>query len=53
MGSAGTSRAERTARRLSEITDAAAKVFAPRGYHGASPPDTPHALAMRQARRYH
>ena len=53
MASAGTSRAERTARRLSEIIDAAAKVFARRGYHGASTQDIADVLGMRQASLYY
>jgi AcrR family transcriptional regulator len=53
MASAGTSRAEKTARRLSEITDAAAKVFARRGYHGASTQDIADVLGIRQASLYY
>jgi AcrR family transcriptional regulator len=53
MASAGTSRAERTARRLSEIIEAAAKVFARRGYHGASTQDIADVLGMRQASLYY
>jgi len=53
MASAGTSREQRTARRLSEIIDAAAKVFARRGYHGASTQDITDVLGMRQASLYY
>ena len=53
MASAGVSRAEKSARRLSEITDAAAKVFARRGYHGASTQDIADVLGMRQASLYY
>jgi AcrR family transcriptional regulator len=53
MASAGAARAERSARRLSEITDAAAKVFARRGYHGASTQDIADVLGMRQASLYY
>jgi len=53
MASAGTSRAEKTARRLFEITDAAAKVFARRGYHGASTQDIADVLGIRQASLYY
>lgn len=53
MASAGTSREQRTARRLSEIIDAAAKVFARRGYHGASTQDIADVLGMRQASLYY
>jgi AcrR family transcriptional regulator len=53
MSSAGAARAERSARRLSEITDAAAKVFARRGYHGASTQDIADVLGMRQASLYY
>jgi AcrR family transcriptional regulator len=53
MASAGASRADRSARRLSEITDAAAKVFAHRGYHGASTQDIADVLGMRQASLYY
>ena len=53
MALAATSRAERTARRLSEIIDAAAKVFAHRGYHGASTQDIADVLGMRQASLYY
>ena len=53
MASAGISRAEKSARRLSEITDAAAKVFARRGYHGASTQDIADVLGMRQASLYY
>jgi AcrR family transcriptional regulator len=53
MASVGASRAEKSARRLSEITDAAAKVFARRGYHGASTQDIADVLGMRQASLYY
>jgi AcrR family transcriptional regulator len=53
MPSAGTLRAEKTARRLSEITDAAARVFARRGYHGASTQDIADVLGIRQASLYY
>lgn len=53
MASAGVSRAEKSARRLSEITDAAAKVFARHGYHGASTQDIADVLGMRQASLYY
>jgi AcrR family transcriptional regulator len=53
MASAGASRADRSARRLSEITEAAAKVFAHRGYHGASTQDIADVLGMRQASLYY
>jgi AcrR family transcriptional regulator len=53
MASAAISRAERSARRRSEITDAAAKVFARRGYHGASTQDIADVLGMRQASLYY
>jgi AcrR family transcriptional regulator len=53
VASAGTSRAQRTARRLPEIIEAAAKVFARRGYHGASTQDVADLLGMRQASLYY
>ena len=53
MASAGVSRADKTARRLSEITDAAAKVFARRGYHGASTQEIADVLGIRQASLYY
>jgi AcrR family transcriptional regulator len=40
-------------RRLSEVVDAAAKVFAQRGYHGASTQDIADVLGMRQASLYY
>ena len=40
-------------RRLSEVTDAAAKVFARRGYHGASTQDIADVLRIRQASLYY
>jgi len=39
--------------RLSEVIDAAAKVFAQRGYHGASTQDIADLLGMRQASLYY
>ena len=53
MASPGASRAEKSARRLTEITDASAKVFARRGYHGASTQDIADVLGMRQASLYY
>jgi TetR/AcrR family transcriptional regulator, cholesterol catabolism regulator len=53
MASPVASRAEKSARRLSEITDASAKVFARRGYHGASTQDIADVLGMRQASLYY
>jgi AcrR family transcriptional regulator len=40
-------------RRLSEVIDAAAKVFAQRGYHGASTQDIADLLGIRQASLYY
>jgi AcrR family transcriptional regulator len=40
-------------RRLAEVTDAAAKVFARRGYHGASTQDIADVLGIRQASLYY
>jgi TetR/AcrR family transcriptional regulator, cholesterol catabolism regulator len=40
-------------RRLTEVIDAAAKVFAQRGYHGASTQDIADLLGMRQASLYY
>ncbi|HEY3076990.1 MAG TPA: TetR/AcrR family transcriptional regulator [Burkholderiales bacterium] len=40
-------------RRLSEVLDAAARVFAQRGYHGASTKDIADLLGMRQASLYY
>jgi len=40
-------------RRLSEVVDAAAKIFAQRGYHGASTQDIADLLGMRQASLYY
>jgi AcrR family transcriptional regulator len=40
-------------RRLSEVIDAAAKVFARRGYHGASTQDIADVLGIRQASLYY
>src|SRR5438105_15645803 len=39
--------------RLSQVIDAAAKVFALRGYHGASTQDIADVLGMRQASLYY
>src|SRR5437868_11076697 len=39
--------------RLSQVIDAAAKVFARRGYHGASTQDIADLLGMRQASLYY
>ena len=40
-------------RRLSEVVDAAAKVFARRGYHGAATQDIADVLGIRQASLYY
>jgi TetR/AcrR family transcriptional regulator, cholesterol catabolism regulator len=40
-------------RRLSEVVDAAAQVFARRGYHGASTQDIADVLSIRQASLYY
>jgi AcrR family transcriptional regulator len=40
-------------RRLSEVIDAAAKIFAQRGYHGASTQDIADLLGIRQASLYY
>lgn len=40
-------------RRFAEVIDAAAKVFARRGYHGASTQDIADVLGMRQASLYY
>ena len=40
-------------RRLSEVVDAAAEVFARRGYHGASTQDIADVLGIRQASLYY
>ncbi|HEX6295455.1 MAG TPA: TetR family transcriptional regulator [Burkholderiales bacterium] len=44
---------ELTRRRASEVLDAAARVFARRGYHGASTQDIADVLGMRQASLYY
>jgi AcrR family transcriptional regulator len=44
---------ELTRRRASEVLDAAAKVFARRGYHGASTQDIADVLGIRQASLYY
>src|SRR5437762_11543876 len=46
-------RTGRPLRRADEIIDAAAKVFAGRGYHGASTQDIADVLGMRQASLYY
>jgi AcrR family transcriptional regulator len=46
-------RAERPRRRAAEIIDAAARVFAERGYHGASTQDIADVLGIRQASLYY
>jgi AcrR family transcriptional regulator len=43
----------RTRRRAAEIIDAAARVFAERGYHGASTQDIADVLGIRQASLYY
>jgi AcrR family transcriptional regulator len=48
-----TSAAPSARRRLSEVIDAAAKVFARRGYHGAATQDIADVLSMRQASLYY
>src|SRR3990167_9260531 len=40
-------------RRLTEVIDAAARVFARRGYHGASTQDIADVLGIRQASLYY
>ena len=44
---------ELTRRRASEVLDAAAKVFARRGYHGAATQDIADVLGIRQASLYY
>jgi AcrR family transcriptional regulator len=46
-------RAASARRRASEVVDAAAKVFARRGYHGASTQDIADVLGIRQASLYY
>lgn len=46
-------RIERPRRRAAEIIDAAARVFAERGYHGASTQDIADVLGIRQASLYY
>lgn len=46
-------RAARPRRRAAEIIDAAARVFAERGYHGASTQDIADVLGIRQASLYY
>ena len=53
MPSARGARAVRPRRRADEIIDAAASVFAERGYHGASTQDVADRLGMRQASLYY
>lgn len=53
MPSARGARAVRPRRRAEEIIDAAAAVFAERGYHGASTQDVADRLGMRQASLYY
>lgn len=54
MGPAASPRPATNARkRLSEVIDAAAKVFARRGYHGASTQDIADVLGIRQASLYY
>jgi AcrR family transcriptional regulator len=45
--------APQSRRRLAEVIDAAAKVFARRGYHGASTQDIADVLGIRQASLYY
>lgn len=53
MPSVRAARRERPRRRAEEIIDAAAAVFAERGYHGASTQDVADRLGMRQASLYY
>jgi len=53
MPSVRGARRERPRRRAEEIIDAAAAVFAERGYHGASTQDVADRLGMRQASLYY
>ncbi len=53
MPAARASRAIRPRRRAEEVIDAAAAVFAERGYHGASTQDVADRLGMRQASLYY
>ena len=53
MPSVHGSRVARPRRRADEIIDAAAAVFAERGYHGASTQDVADRLGMRQASLYY
>jgi AcrR family transcriptional regulator len=50
---AATRSAPASRRRFAEVVDAAAKVFARRGYHGASTQDIADVLGMRQASLYY
>jgi len=50
---AATRRAPASRRRLAEVVDAAAKVFARHGYHGASTQDIADVLGIRQASLYY
>jgi AcrR family transcriptional regulator len=53
VGSAKAVGARKTHRRSAEIIDAAARVFAERGYHGARTQDIADILRMRQASLYY
>lgn len=53
VGAAPTPPASMQRRRANEILDAAAKVFAERGYHGASTQDIADVLGIRQASLYY
>src|SRR5215469_1102595 len=53
MPSVRAARRERPRRRAEEVIDAAAAVFAERGYHGASTQDVADRLGMRQASLYY
>jgi TetR/AcrR family transcriptional regulator, cholesterol catabolism regulator len=54
MKAAAAARPEKLSRRrLSEVIDAAAQVFARRGYHGASTQDIADVLGIRQASLYY
>lgn len=53
VGAAPTGPVSNQRRRASEILDAAAKVFAERGYHGASTQDVADVLGIRQASLYY
>jgi AcrR family transcriptional regulator len=53
VGAAPTTPASNQRRRASEILDAAAKIFAERGYYGASTQDIADVLGIRQASLYY